>query len=79
MDILRRYEIASGQSINLDKTGLFFSPNTQNQIKRDILDRFGVSEVANMEKYLGLPAVVGRSKKKAFSYLMQKIEKVIMG
>lgn len=32
-----------------------------------------------MEKYLGLPAIVGRSMKHAFSYLLKKVEKTIAG
>lgn len=77
LDILSKFEIASGQSINLDKMGMFFSPNTQPRIRSDIITRFGVSAATNMEKYLGLPAIVGRGQRKAFSYLMQKTERAI--
>lgn len=78
-EILHSYEAASGQSVNLDKTGLFFSPNTASRDKDYILSQFNVLEAKNMERYLGLPAIVGRSKKKAFTYLVKRVEKVITG
>lgn len=43
------------------------------------MGKFQVNEATNMEKYLGLPTVVGRSKRKAFAYLTNKIKKVIAG
>lgn len=79
MEILRKYESASGQAINLDKTGLFFSPNTTHYDKERFLSTFRIKEAKNMKRYLDLPAIVGRSKKKAFDFLSNRIEKVISG
>lgn len=79
IQLLHRYETTSGHSVNLDKTGLFFSPNTKSRNKDYILSKFHVQEAKNMEKYEGLPALVGRSKKKAFGYLVKREEKVITG
>lgn len=56
--ILRSYEEESGQMINLDKNGLYFSPSTPLRDRYHILNKFGVSEARNMEKYLGLPTIV---------------------
>lgn len=65
--------------MNLDKMGLFFSPNTTATRKSNILSVFDVHEAKNMERYLGLPTIVGKSKKKAFGYLLNKIQNVIAG
>lgn len=69
----------SGQCVNFDKTSLFFSHNTTTTMKELIKGSFGAGESTNMERYLGLPAVAGRSKKRAFSYLLRKIEKTMSG
>lgn len=73
LQVLRNYEEASGQMVNLDKTGLFFLPGTPLRERRQIMTKFGVSESRNMEKYLGLPVNVGRSKKKVFVHLVHKV------
>ena len=61
--ILSLYEGASGQQINREKTTLFFSKAVPEEKKRDILSFLGVPEIKEYEKYLGLPAVVGRNKR----------------
>lgn len=63
--------------VNLDKAGLYFSPSTPLRDRRLLLNKFGVNESRNMEKYLGLPTIVGWSKKKAFGYLVNKVQKTI--
>lgn len=65
--------------MNLEKTGLFFSPNIVNRDKDYIVSHFHVQEAKNMEKYLGFPTIVGRSKRKAFGYLVKRVEKAITG
>jgi len=56
---------ASGQKINSDKTTLFFSNNASCATKEEIKNLLGVPEIKECERYLGLPAVVGRRKKRA--------------
>ena len=69
MNILTKYEEALGQKINHGKTQLFFSTNTQEDIKNMVKDLVGVEVVTQYEKYLGLPSFVGRAKKETFSYI----------
>ena len=69
MNILTKYEEALGQKINHGKTQLFFSANTQEDIKNMVKDLVGVEVVTQYEKYLGLPSFVGRAKKETFSYI----------
>ena len=61
---LALYERAFGQKINGTKTNLFFGKSVLESTKTDLKNFLGVSEIKEYEKYLGLPAMVGRKKKK---------------
>ena len=74
-DLLSTYEDASGQKLNRDKTTLFFSKNTNRGIHDSIIDLFGVPEVKQYEKYLGLPSFVGRNKKTSLAFIKDRIWK----
>ena len=62
LEILGRYEAASGQAINRHKTSIFFSRHTSQAIKIDIQGLFGARIMEDCESYLGLPMVGGKSK-----------------
>ncbi|XP_065636040.1 uncharacterized protein LOC136070259 [Quercus suber] len=79
MNILTKYEEASGQKINRAKTQLFFSTNTQEDIKNRVKDLVGVEVVTQYEKYLGLPSFVGTAKKETFSYIRERVWHKIQG
>jgi hypothetical protein len=68
-EILGIYEQASGQKLNREKMSIYFSKNTHNDVKVHILSIVGVQVTTSFEKYLGLPALIGRSKVEAFSDL----------
>ncbi|XP_074314641.1 uncharacterized protein LOC141649868 [Silene latifolia] len=71
--ILRRYEIASGQLVNLDKTMVSFSRGIPRAQRERVADFLGVREVAEHDRYLGLPTVVGRSKKALTDIIRDKL------
>ena len=58
-EILEVYERGSGQKINIDKTNIFFSSNTQHDLQVQIQHLLGVLTIRQYEKYLGLLALVG--------------------
>ncbi|RZB86452.1 hypothetical protein D0Y65_026486 [Glycine soja] len=61
MEIIKTYELASGQAINLQKSNVIFSRNVQQLDRGEILEVLGVQEGNSNGKYLGLPAIIGRS------------------
>lgn len=79
MTILKDYEKASGQLVNVRKSSLFFSPNTKPEVKESILNIIRVEGLQHHEKYLGLLALVGRSKNQILSYLTDCVRRKISG
>ncbi|XP_042942879.1 uncharacterized protein LOC122277062 [Carya illinoinensis] len=73
--ILSRYEKASGQFLNRDKTSIFFSSNTKTEDKRDVLAARGATVRGNFERYLGLPTMIGRSKYNTFKCIKESVAK----
>lgn len=71
--VLEVYEMASRQKLNKDKTSLFFSCNTKEETKCHISYVAGVNYTQQYEKYLGLPALIGRSRISAFAGIKGRI------
>ncbi|CAL2269362.1 unnamed protein product [Prunus armeniaca] len=55
---------ASGQQISLAKSIIFFSPNTPSNLGKRLCHILGISHVDDPERYLGLPTIWGRSKRR---------------
>ena len=62
IDILERYEKASGQKVNKNKTSIFFNKSTLDSTKQEIKNALGVREIVQYEQYLGLPSLVRKKK-----------------
>lgn len=60
LQVLHTYELASRQKLNNEKTSIFFSRNTRREFRNHIFSFVGTSASSSFEKYLGLPAMVGR-------------------
>ena len=73
LDILNAYEVASSQKINKSKTTLFFIKATDGAIKDQIKEAWGVPEIMQYKKYLGLPSFVGKRKKASFNYIKERV------
>jgi hypothetical protein len=70
--ILDRYEKASEQRLNKEKTSISFSPNMKAEITSQILSVSGLKATQCFEKYLGLPAMVGASWRQTFMALKDR-------
>ena len=73
MSILKRYEDASGQSINFDKSSITFGAKTPGEVKRRIREQFQITNEGGIGKYLGLPEHFGRRKRDIFAVLVDKL------
>ncbi|KAF5475845.1 hypothetical protein F2P56_007609 [Juglans regia] len=71
--LLKVYEDASGQRLNIEKTSIIFSKNTLRVTQSYILEIAGMKSALPYENYLGLPSVVGRAKHKAFQGILDKV------
>ena len=77
--VLQIYEASSGQQLNKNKTSLFSSHNTANSGKEMIKTMFGAQVIKPHESYLGLPSLVGRSKRNTFAQLKQWVLNKLAG
>lgn len=71
VSLLKDYEHQSGQSVNLQKSGVFFSTNVNQQKKEKLSAILSVHNDIRDIHYLGLPSLVGRSKN-VFSALSKR-------
>ena len=71
--ILQLYKSASGQEINLDKSAIVFSSNTNSKVRHSITNYLGIKEVVTHDKYKGLPTIIGCSKSAVFSSIKDRI------
>ncbi|CAO2827157.1 unnamed protein product [Amaranthus hypochondriacus] len=78
-NIISIYERASGQRANYDKSEISFSKGVPNDTRQMIIAKLGVNEVEKHAKYLGLPTIIGRSKKSIFTCLKERIWKKLQG
>lgn len=76
-DILKEYDCCSSQCVNFNKSTIFFSSNTTERNKEEISNAMGVRCSTKMERYLGLPNVVGKRKKESFQHLKDKVNQRI--
>ena len=73
MRILKLYEDSSGQQLNREKTAIFFSYNTLPATCQAIQELWGSNGAQTFDKYLGLPAFIGGSKRSIFNGLKERI------
>ncbi|XP_057249396.1 uncharacterized protein LOC130590838 [Beta vulgaris subsp. vulgaris] len=79
VDLLNKYEAASGQKINYDKSEVSFSKGVSTTQKEELMNLLKMRRVDRHEKYLGIPTVAGRSKKAVFGALLDRIWKKLQG
>jgi len=77
--LLCRYEEASGQQINREKTAIFFSRNTKAAVRESIIQGTGYVCSSQYDRYLGLPAIIGRSRIATFNVIKERIWKRMNG
>ena len=79
MKTIEKYCSWSGQAINKNKFGVFFSKHTLNQVRRSIK---GILQVKSLKKdavYLGASMILSRAPSKDFAFLQDKLEAKLAG
>jgi hypothetical protein len=79
MQVLHSYQSASGQLVNFEKSEVSYSRNVPIQEKDMICQQIAIKTVTSHSRYLGLPVVLGRSKKDIFSFVQERVWKKIKG
>ena len=77
--LLTIYEHTLGQQLNKEKITLFCYRNTPQATQEEIKNRFGAKAIRQHETYLGLPSLVGKSKKHTFRALKEKLDNKFFG
>ncbi|XP_026428902.1 uncharacterized protein LOC113324830 [Papaver somniferum] len=72
LKILEAFSAGSGQLINYEKSGIFFSKSVPNNKARDIIGILKVGRIKLDDKYLGVPLFTHRSKIQCFELLAEK-------
>lgn len=75
--LIREYELASGQTVNFQKSIIYFSPNVEPATMENIKAVFGVEVVARHLKYLGLPSFISKNKKDIFAPIILRVSGVV--
>ncbi|XP_055961043.1 uncharacterized protein LOC130015280 [Mercurialis annua] len=77
--IISVFEEASGQVVNGDKSELCFNAATPPSNRQAVQNILGYKVVTHFKKYLGMPTMVGRSKKHIFGFLRDRLHKRVLG
>jgi hypothetical protein len=77
--VLESYCANSGQLVSVAKSSIFFSPNTNVDVKVDICTALNINTEAISDKYLGLPAIVGVDRSDCFLHLVERVLQRIKG
>ncbi|XP_044342365.1 uncharacterized protein [Triticum aestivum] len=72
-EILNIYNKGSGQLVNKSKSAIFFSSNSTDQMKEEVMHALDIRREALEEKYLGLPTALRRSTTGAFEKLCTRV------
>ncbi len=62
-----------------EKNSLFFSANTSQASRQAICSTLTTTSTGDLGKYLGLPQIIGRGKKQAFTKIKQKVSHKLHG
>ncbi|KAL0430336.1 UNVERIFIED_CONTAM: putative mitochondrial protein [Sesamum radiatum] len=79
LEVLTTFGRAAGQEINFEKSSVVFSTNTAASLKVEIQRVLQVRVEARHDLYLGLPSVVGKSRRSVFQSIRDRIWRRISG
>ena len=78
-EILDIYKKVLGQQINKENTTLFFGNSVPVEVKNSIKDLLSVLDIKEYEKYLKMPAVVGKNKTTSLNFIKERVWEKLQG
>ncbi|XP_056173433.1 uncharacterized protein LOC130139772 [Syzygium oleosum] len=69
----------SGQAINLNKSGVFFSAGCPQSLKSNMASALRVPVMEKIGKYLGIPSDWGQTKKQMFAWILARVNMKMEG
>lgn len=63
---LQEFCEASGQKVSMEKSRIYFSPNTNEAVVAEVCNTLGISKTDDLGRYLGVPTINGRITKATF-------------
>ncbi|KAL0355668.1 UNVERIFIED_CONTAM: LINE-1 retrotransposable element O protein [Sesamum radiatum] len=78
-EILDCYGRASGQEVNFNKSTAVFSGNVQRDVQKNLSELLGIRLEEKHDKYLGLPSIVGKSRRAVFNCIRDRVWSRIQG
>ncbi|OMO52435.1 reverse transcriptase [Corchorus capsularis] len=75
LGLLHEFEQVSGQQVNIDKSAILFSSNTTEDVRRLVMWKLGVQRVLEQDKYLGLPIMIGKNRKRELQFIKERLAK----
>lgn len=79
MEILQKYQSASRQLVNFDKSEASFSSNVKQEERETIQRMMGITTIQRHTKYLGISIIFGRSKEEIFKLVVGRVRKKVKG
>lgn len=71
--VLQDYVIVSGHDVNFQNFVLFFNKSVPPDLQDFITVVLGITKIGDHGSYLGLPCLIGRSKKQIFNFVKDEI------
>lgn len=78
-NILNQYCLATGQEVNRNKSGIFFSRSCPSTLQNNLALLFRIPVIHKTGKYLGIPSDWGRSKRDMFSWILGRVNSKLDG
>ena len=79
MQCLNKFCAASGSKVNVAKSRIFFSRNTDAGTREAVCGEVGMEETDDLGAYLGVPLINGRSSKREYQFLVEKVNGKLAG
>ena len=79
INILNSYCAISGRKVSDAKSSIFFSGNTEVEVKAEVCETLNIMTESLSDRYLGLPAMVGTDRSDCFRHLIDRVNGRING